>query len=422
VSVFFQRIKPRFRLIHEKRGFFVGEGSLHEIGVVETNATAAYAYRSSLCIKRNNNMKKAAAILLIVMIALSYPLSCPAVSPIKQDKSSNSAAVEAKSKETLEAEKLGHENEKLEQEAIKLRLENENLKTPFSSNGALITAFIAFFGILVTIWKQLTDSSRQRDLDRKQQETESQRRTDEKFTAIVTGLGSESEAIQAGAAVSIVTFIKPEYMHLHDQVFAILHANLKIKHSDVVSNLIVAAFEKSLRWRLDRAKQLNEKFELDISRANLCHGDLSGLDLSNSDLGFAQLKLANMRDTILFRARGYQANLEKARLSKANLNEARLQKAQMNEAYLHECNLIAADLKEADLRGAQFQQAKMQSAHLEGADITGAKFEQADINDTYFTGVKTDSKALRSLVKANNWQKAHFDEEVRLKLDEMARG
>ncbi len=420
MSVFFQRIKPRFRLMYEKRGFFVGEGGLRKVGVVETNA-AVHAYRNSLFTKRGEEIMKTAAGLLVVIIALSYPLLCPAASQTKHDHSANSTTVEAKSKETLEAEKLGHETEKLKQEVIKLRLENENIKDPFSSNGALITAFIAFFGILVTIWKQLVDSSRQRNLDREQRETEGQRRIDEKFTSIVTDLGSKSEAIRAGAAVSIVTFIKPEYKQLHDQVYAILHANLKIKHSDVVNNLIVAAFEKSLRWRLDRAKQLNEKFELDISRANLCHGDLSGLDLSNSDLGFAQLKLANMRSTILFRARGYQANLEKARLSKANLNEARLQKAQMNEAYLHECNLIAADLKEADLRGAQFQQAKMQSAHLEGADITGAKFEQADINDTYFIGVKADSKALRSLVKASNWQKAHFDEEVRLKLEEMAR-
>lgn len=366
-------------------------------------------------------MKTSAIHLLVGIFVFFSPPLCLAVSQTGQ----GNVAPAAKSKETLEIEKL-------RQEVVNLQLGNDNLKSPWtklSSNAAFITAIVALLGVFATVWKQLAESKRQmeldrrqRELDREQREIENQRGVDQKFTSIVADLGSASEAIQASAAVSIVTFLKPEYKVLHDQVFAILLANLKIKHREAVNQLIVTAFEKALRGKFDRAKEGADKLELDLSRANLTQSDLSGLDLTNADLGFAQLRLANLTGTILFRARGYEANLEKARLSRANLNEARLQKARLNDAYLHECNLVATDMKEAELRGAQFQQAKMQAAHLEGADITGAKFEQANVSDTYFIGVKADAQALRSLVKACNWQKAHFDEEVRVKLEEMARG
>lgn len=372
-------------------------------------------------------MKTAMIHLLLVIFVLFYPPSCQAVSQVGQGSSAPNVALDSKSRETLEIEKL-------RQEVFKLQLENENLKSPwtkFSLNAAFITAIVALLGVFATIWKQLAESKRQRDmdrrqreLDREQREIENQRVIDQKFTSIVADLGSESDAIQASAAVSIITFLKPEYKVLHDQVFAILLANLKIQHSNAVNQLIVTAFEKALRGKFDRGIEIerDDKFELDLSRANLIQGNLSDLDLTNADLGFAQLRLANLTGAILFRARGYKANLEKARLSKANLNEARLQKARLNDAYLHECNLVAADLKKADLRGAQFYQSKMQAAHLEGANIIGARFEQANVSDTYFIDVKADAQALRSLVKARNWQKAHFDEEVRLKLEEMARG
>ncbi|HEY0736163.1 MAG TPA: pentapeptide repeat-containing protein, partial [Herpetosiphonaceae bacterium] len=74
---------------------------------------------------------------------------------------------------------------------------------------------------------------------------------------------------------------------------------------------------------------------------------------------------------------------------------------------------------ETDLKNAEFFKAKMQSAHLEKADISGAKFEQADINDAFFAGIITTPETLKSLTKAFNWQKAHFDEEIRAQLEKL---
>lgn len=340
------------------------------------------------------------------------------------------AAAATKDLNSMDQQEL--QAEKTRQEVLKLQRENETLKSPwtrFSSNAGLITALVALVGVFITIWKQLYETRRQRELDRKQRdldreqrEIESQRRLDEKFNAVVTSLGSESEAIRASAAVSIVTFLKPEYEALHDQVYTILLANLKIQHSDAVNRLLVEAFEKALRRRLDVARKGGGFLELDLARANLTRANLSKLDLRDADLGFTQLRLADLTEANLFRARGYEANLEKARLSRANLGEGRLQKARLTGAFLHEANLVAADLKEADLTHAQLQQASMQSAHLEGATIQGARFEEANLKDTYFQGAKLDRQTKQSLTRARFWRDAHFDDAVKAELEEIEKG
>jgi uncharacterized protein YjbI with pentapeptide repeats len=63
----------------------------------------------------------------------------------------------------------------------------------------------------------------------------------------------------------------------------------------------------------------------------------------------------------------------------------------------------------------------MQSAHLEEANLDGAKFEQADLNDTFFYRARNLNRGtLKSISKAINWQKAHFDDAVRVELEKLA--
>jgi len=311
------------------------------------------------------------------------------------------------------------QDEKLRQEILKLQSENKRRDSFWQllpSYATMITTLVAVVGVFVTIWRQINE----RELDREHREEESLRRLDEKFTSIVSDLGSEKPSIQASAAVSILTFLKPEYKAFHDQVFMILLANLKIQHDPAVNKLLIEGFEKAVRIQLQSLREKGEPFDLDLSRSFLHRVDLSGLDLSQADLGFAQLRGANLTEANLHRVRGMEANLEKARLSRANLNEARLRKAQFRGGQFHGANLVAADLKETDLREAQFYQAKMQSAHLERANLSGAKFEQADLNDTFFRGASFNAQTLKNIIRAFNWQKAHFDEDVKAKLEELA--
>jgi uncharacterized protein YjbI with pentapeptide repeats/cell division protein FtsB len=303
------------------------------------------------------------------------------------------------------------QEEKMRQEIKKLELENQKLKSFWAqlpSYGAIFTALIALIGIFVTIWKQINE----RKFDRMQRENE-------KFTSIVGDLGSESEATQAGAAVSILTFTRPKYKAFHYQVFLILLANLKIKHTDTVKRLLIKSFEKAIRTQLPSVKEKREPFEVDLSRSFLERVDLSDLKLKNADIGYAKLRGADLTGADLFRIRGWKANLQKAKLSRANLKEARFKKAKFTGAQFHDANLVSARLENTDLREAQFQKAEMQSAHLNDADLTGARFEKAKLNDAYFNGATIDAGTKKSIINAYDWQKAHFDEKMKDELEKM---
>jgi uncharacterized protein YjbI with pentapeptide repeats len=320
------------------------------------------------------------------------------------------------------------ENNKLRQETIKLRLENQKLSSPWVlllEYGPLLTALVAVGGFIFTFWKQIAENQRQgrldytqREHDRQQQRDELQHKLEEQFSAIITNLGSESSSLQASAAVQIMGFLRPEYRNFHAQAFLILYANLKVQHNQnlqqnrTLGKLLVSAFEQAIRTQVSNRVPQNSLTPIDLSRSYLNRAQLQNLDLTAADIAFSDLRGANLTGTSLFRVRGYAVHLEKARLSRATLGEARLRKAFLNDTQFHEANLIAADLREANLSKAQFQQAKMQSAHLDRADLTGARFEHADLNDTFFFGATIPTATLKSILKAKNWKKAHYDPSV----------
>ena len=308
--------------------------------------------------------------------------------------------------------------EKLQQEIRKLRLENDKLENQwfqFQSYAAIATAFVAVIGVFITIFKVLNE----RRADRKQRQEDSTRRQEEKFTSIVANLGSDSPSVRASAAVSITTFLK--YKEFCDQVFMIIWANLKTEQNLAVNKLLIRSFEQAVRRRLKSAKENGETCILDLSRTTLQRIDLSGLDLSDADLGYTNLENANCTDAILYRAKGWEAKCNGCRFSNANLSEARFKNAHFKMANFQDAKLMSARMEKTDLRKAKFNRAKLQSAHLNKATLQGAQFEQADINDTYFFGADLDESTLKSILKACNWQKAHFDEDKRAALESLAR-
>jgi uncharacterized protein YjbI with pentapeptide repeats len=276
---------------------------------------------------------------------------------------------------------------------------------------ALITAFGALVGVGVTVWKHLN-----------QQEMDNLRRLDEKFTSIVSNLCSDNPAVQASALVSILGFLK--YRAFKEQVYLTLLTHLKFQQTnEAVSHLLVSSFARAIRKWQSRRGPHDIQERLDLSHTNLFRIDLSNLDLTGADLGFTNLQYANLTGTKLSRAKGWKAKLDNARLSRANLHEARFKKAHFKYCQFHDALLTSARLEETDLRGAEFYNASLQSAHLDGANLEGALFDQANLNDTYFKGIKvTNKKTLKSLSNAKNWRKAHFDEELREKLEEISPG
>jgi uncharacterized protein YjbI with pentapeptide repeats len=314
-------------------------------------------------------------------------------------------------------------DQKLQQEIEKLKHENANSRGLRGAVGAyagiagFFTAVVAGLGVLLTFRGQRKEQVRQAELDRtqrendrEQRETESRRRLDERFNAIVTDLGSEREAVQAAAAVSLLTFVRPENAAFYRQVRLVTLANLKVDHSPVVTKLLVRVLEAALR-----TPDPLEPIEVDLSDAKLARANLSGLELGGADLSRADLRSADLTNAKLVRARGVKPILTHARLcgAETDLREVRWREAQGEDANFCDANLVKAHLEKGDFTEAQFQRAHLQSAHLDDAQLQGARFEQANLNDTYFVGATLDERAMKSIVRAENWEKANFSPGVK---------
>ncbi|SFM21531.1 Pentapeptide repeat-containing protein [Marinobacter zhejiangensis] len=342
---------------------------------------------------------------LVVMV-----LVCLALNPAwgAQDQDPPPAPVQQ-----LEAMKLEREIARLEQE-IAL---NSGGWRRFVQSAPFITAIIALLGVFVTVWRQMTESSRQREVDRRQLESEQVRRFDERFHEIIEGLGSEGATIRAGAAVSILSYLNPEHARFHEQVFLVLLANLKLPHDNITRSLLVRGFEQAIRQKAIAVEALNAEIEEKDEKIilDLSHCDLPGAHLAALNLSWADIRESNLRSAHFRRACLQRLNAQGADLTGAQLPQADLRKANFDDAVLVDARFSGSDLRwvhfrSADLRRVKFQGAPLQSALFQRADLRGARFERADINNANFKGAVLDKPTMKSLVKAYNWRKAIFDE------------
>jgi uncharacterized protein YjbI with pentapeptide repeats len=309
----------------------------------------------------------------------------------------------------------GLETEKLRQEVLQLTIENATSRSGWSlllALAPLTAAIAAGIGVLLTLWKQMSEQATQRRTEAEARRVEDLRRFDEGFTRVVANLGAESAALRASAAVSLPTFLRPEYAEVHDQVLLIAIANAKkeIDQPEPVQRLLVRVIEQALRARIKPIADSDRGFLLDFSRTFLDRADFSGLDLANADVAFASLRNANLTRANLFRLRGIEVEMGGTRLSGADLREARLRGAKAPGAQFHDAECVSARFEDADLSDAEFYRAELQEAHFQGANLSGARFDGANLNNAYFAGATLDDSARRSIAKgALHWRKAHFD-------------
>jgi uncharacterized protein YjbI with pentapeptide repeats len=315
------------------------------------------------------------------------------------------------------------ERQKLAQEVENLKHDNDAARGAsgfFSHYAAFLTALVAAGGLLATIWKQNSDQAAQRKRDLKQREVESTRRLEDRFATILNELGSNEVPVQAGAASSLVTYLRRGHEEFHHQVRIAVLTNLKVDHDEPIRKLLARVYREALGVG-DPA----DDFERDLSRARLANTDLSDLELREADLAFADLHNSSLVGCDLYRARGLEVNLEGARLCTVSdrvtsLIEVRFGEAKCRGADFSGARMINAHFRGADLSAARFYEARLQAAHLEETTLLGAQFQSANLNDAYFYGAELDERALRSIVRAFNWRNAHFDPPISQLLAQLA--
>ncbi|MFE5710656.1 pentapeptide repeat-containing protein [Streptomyces sp. NPDC056501] len=114
-----------------------------------------------------------------------------------------------------------------------------------------------------------------------------------------------------------------------------------------------------------RPQDRDEPFLLNLGYTNLRRANLNGAHLEGANLNGAHLEGAN-----LYGAHLEGAVLSSARLKEADLREVNLERAMLWGAHLEKANLYRADLEMADLFAADLEGANLWGAHLEMADLS----------------------------------------------------
>ncbi|PWD98234.1 pentapeptide repeat-containing protein [Marinilabilia rubra] len=316
--------------------------------------------------------------------------------------------------------------EKIKQEVENLKSENQvkPIIKILPSFAGVLTALVAVVGVIISFFKYI----KEKRIELEQKKDETKLRLVTKFDSIINNLCAASNSVRAGAAVSLLTFLRPEYKNFHKQIYLILLANLKTELSNNINSLMLKTFEEAGRLKFKEFRNpIKDKFpeenslELDLTRMNMYRLDFNGMKgLSNVDFSFSKLQHANLVDCIFIRSKGFKTDFSYARLSRSNLLEGRFNESNFEGVQFHESNLISAKLKHTNLKNAEFQKAYLQDAILDGADIRGAKFEQADLNNAFFRKIKYNDADLLSIIRSKNWEKANFSEETKMKLLQLA--
>lgn len=117
------------------------------------------------------------------------------------------------------------------------------------------------------------------------------------------------------------------------------------------------------------------------------YGEKYQLDLSHADLRGANLQKANLEGANLYHVNLAGANLSQANLTGAILSAANLDGANLVDANLAGAILSAANFKQANLTGANLYQANLYLANLQEATLNHAIFEQANLREAKFTEI-----------------------------------
>lgn len=127
--------------------------------------------------------------------------------------------------------------------------------------------------------------------------------------------------------------------------------------------------------------------------------NLSGADLCEMDLTYADMEGINLANSALKNSSLSGADMRGANLSHASLDFARCKHVRLFEANLAHASAQHADLSDADLRYAELEYADLRGAILDAADLRGANLRDADLSgaclelrfdDRPFSGAKFD--------------------------------
>jgi uncharacterized protein YjbI with pentapeptide repeats len=361
--------------------------------------------------------------------------------------------------------------EKLAQEVQQLKTQNApDLFGWLRTNAVLLSTLVVVIGALIGLFRWLGDrrdeqekrredqlseqekraeeqerwlEDRRAERERRDQEqqrwledrrAEREKRAEERFQAVVEGLGSEREEAKVGAAITLSTFLHPDYKQFYTQVFDLAVAHLRLSRTShpsedpdgtshspedpntplpltTLRQALIAVFKEAFPLARDSNSSGKEGAaqSVDVPAVRLDNAYLVGADLERVYMRKGDLRKVNLRDAKLGQAYLQWADFSGAHLRRVDLRGAKLMgtdfrgsspwDADLRGADCHEADFRWADLELTDLRGAGLWQAKFREANLRRAKLSGADLHQADFSEADLS--ETDLEEALSLKDTN---------------------
>ena len=202
----------------------------------------------------------------------------------------------------------------------------------------------------------------------------------ERFTRAIEQLGSDKMAIRLGgiyALERIANDSDKDYWPIMETLTAYVRERAPWRKPPPDSNEPMLGKEPS-----SLTPEIEFKTATDIQavltvlgrrKYSYGQGEKESLDLSETDLRWANLGTAHLERADLWRANLEGAVLREAHLEGADLRDARLEGADLTKAHLEDAELIDAELGGCILMGAYLEGAILVDAYLMGVDLTGAE-------------------------------------------------
>jgi len=270
------------------------------------------------------------------------------------------------------------QKEQLTQQVKQLENQNTwswtNIATPITAFGTLGTIIVGVVGGSFTYLRWRKEQRNERNNQQKAQRIDREKRDEERFQIVVSGLGSKDIEAKVGAAIMLRTFLKSGYEQFYQQSFDLAVAHLRLRQVnsneliDSLSQALIRVFTESfklMREELDPIEPQEYNKHLDAAHIRLDGAYLARVYLQNVWMREASLIGANLHGTNLHESDLIRANLSGADLEGADLSKAKLRIANLGGAILTRVNLIEADLYGADLTDANFHKADLRGANLE---------------------------------------------------------
>lgn len=304
---------------------------------------------------------------------------------------STQAVVEAALQMPASGNATDLDRERLRQETIAKRIENESKALLWTNVGASVAAGLALILSLAGVFGTALAYLETREKERQDRAAAQAKEREDRLAAVLsetlTRLVAEEPRERAVGAAGLIYFFAVDRSDFHLQALSALIAAARNRAED--DNV-----RQSLRLAIEQAVR-------SIDNAQLCKLSWQNVVLQRADLAGCDLSAVDLRDADL-----RDANLRGARLAGADLTAAQLQGANLADADLAGANLTYADLAGGSVAGARLPDTRLDGLKILNLDVAGATF-----------GEKVTGWRDLPWEAALNWRLALFPAAIRKELD-----